>query len=232
MRGVSFSTFILAPKILIHRATYPWKSDSVCASQVRHVIGQTPRLQITMKDFSSTCKQSISSGAILALALITFQSKGIARDDDDDHHHHDKSSKHHHSDHVERTAHSDRDHNIVHRHSGYVLTLGDGFRGRGYYYGPPRTRFYREGPDVAFYTTREEVPTEYTSYETVYEGGSVGGESVRVQKELARRGYYHGAIDGAIGPASRSAIRGYQADHHLHITGTISPSLVQSLEGN
>jgi hypothetical protein len=50
-----------------------------------------------------------------------------------------------------------------------------------------------------------------------------------VQYELHKRGYYHGGIDGDIGPASRAAIRGYQADRGLPITGVIDTSLLRSL---
>jgi peptidoglycan hydrolase-like protein with peptidoglycan-binding domain len=50
-----------------------------------------------------------------------------------------------------------------------------------------------------------------------------------VQRALRRRGYYHGPIDGDIGPGSRSAIREYQADHGLRMTGRIDGSLIRSL---
>lgn len=35
--------------------------------------------------------------------------------------------------------------------------------------------------------------------------GNSGSAGLDVQAALARRGYYHGTIDGAIGPMSRSA---------------------------
>jgi len=50
-----------------------------------------------------------------------------------------------------------------------------------------------------------------------------------VQRELRARGYYGGAIDGAIGPRSREAIRAYQSDYGLHITGDINRQLLDSL---
>lgn len=40
-----------------------------------------------------------------------------------------------------------------------------------------------------------------------------------VQSVLARNGYYRGAIDGVLGPASQAAIRAWQVDRHLPITG-------------
>ncbi|PYL67979.1 MAG: hypothetical protein DMF28_07790 [Verrucomicrobia bacterium] len=34
-----------------------------------------------------------------------------------------------------------------------------------------------------------------------------------LQSWRARAGYYHGAIDGIMGPATRRAIRAYERDH-------------------
>ena len=50
-----------------------------------------------------------------------------------------------------------------------------------------------------------------------------------VQRALKRRGYYYGDVDGDIGPRSRAAIREYQADHGLAITGRVDGSLLRSL---
>jgi hypothetical protein len=52
---------------------------------------------------------------------------------------------------------------------------------------------------------------------------------VDVQRALRRDGYYHGSIDGEIGSGTRAAIRQYQYDHHLEVTGRIDRSLVHSL---
>ena len=53
--------------------------------------------------------------------------------------------------------------------------------------------------------------------------------AVDVQVALRRRGYYRGPIDGDIGPGSREAIRAYQYDHRLRVTGYITDSLLRSL---
>ena len=50
-----------------------------------------------------------------------------------------------------------------------------------------------------------------------------------VQRALARRGYYGGVIDGDIGPRSRAAIRTYQVDKGLPVTGRIDGALLRSL---
>jgi hypothetical protein len=41
-------------------------------------------------------------------------------------------------------------------------------------------------------------------------GGSSGSRVAELQRRLARAGYYHGAIDGIMGPATRRAIRAYE----------------------
>jgi hypothetical protein len=53
--------------------------------------------------------------------------------------------------------------------------------------------------------------------------------AVSVQSELARRGYYHGSIDGVIGAGSREAIRAFQATQGLPVTERIDPKLLKAL---
>jgi peptidoglycan hydrolase-like protein with peptidoglycan-binding domain len=52
---------------------------------------------------------------------------------------------------------------------------------------------------------------------------------IDVQQALRRRGYYHGSIDGDAGPGTRGAIRAYQDDRGLAVTGRIDAALVRSL---
>lgn len=40
-----------------------------------------------------------------------------------------------------------------------------------------------------------------------------GSSVVELQRRLARAGYYHGRIDGIMGPQTRRALRAYQRDH-------------------
>jgi hypothetical protein len=44
-------------------------------------------------------------------------------------------------------------------------------------------------------------------------GRGSGSRVAELQRRLARAGYYHGAIDGIMGPATRRAIRAYERDH-------------------
>ena len=53
-----------------------------------------------------------------------------------------------------------------------------------------------------------------------YRGVAAGrGSSVReIQMRLTRAGYYHGPIDGVMGPRTRYAIRAYQRSHNSRLT--------------
>jgi len=67
-------------------------------------------------------------------------------------------------------------------------------------------------------------------------GGNAGygrhdGNSVatNVQQELARAGYYHGAIDGIIGDGTRRAIRAYESANGLPVDGRIDADLLSHM---
>jgi len=106
------------------------------------------------------------------------------------------------------------------------MNYANGWRGRGFYYGPPDMAFYSEGPDVEFFAERGEVPSDYWNDNVT---PSAESPAAAVQDALAQRGYYSGAIDGQIGPESSRAIARYQADNGLAVTGNITQSLLQSL---
>lgn len=50
-----------------------------------------------------------------------------------------------------------------------------------------------------------------------------------VQAALQQQGYYHGEVDGLIGPLTRGAIADYQRDHGLYTTSTIDEPTLRSL---
>jgi His-Xaa-Ser repeat protein HxsA len=50
-----------------------------------------------------------------------------------------------------------------------------------------------------------------------------------VQSQLAKLGYYHGAIDGISGDETEAAVSRYQQDHNLSVTGTVTSATLQSL---
>ena len=112
-----------------------------------------------------------------------------------------------------------------HHHRGWVLHESDGWRGHGWYYGPPGVRFVEQSPDVVYYTARTEVPQEYV--EAPAEQDTV---EALVQKALLDRGYYEGAVDGDLGPMSRRAISRYKGEHGIKPdNGDITDDLLTAL---
>ena len=52
-----------------------------------------------------------------------------------------------------------------------------------------------------------------------YQSYGNGSSVVQLQRRLARAGYYHGAIDGIMGPATRRALRAYERTHNQRAYG-------------
>ncbi len=50
-----------------------------------------------------------------------------------------------------------------------------------------------------------------------------------VQSQLAKLGYYRGAVDGVLGDQTEAAIARYQEDKDLSVTGTVTSATLQSL---
>jgi hypothetical protein len=50
-----------------------------------------------------------------------------------------------------------------------------------------------------------------------------------VQATLQQQGYYHGEVDGLIGPETRGALAAYQRDHGLYETAAVDQPTLQSL---
>jgi hypothetical protein len=72
----------------------------------------------------------------------------------------------------------------------------------------------------------------YDSYDpSGYQRGAGYTDSVvgQVQVRLARAGYYHGAVDGVSGSATRKAIRDYQRAHNLPADGQIRGRLLTTM---
>ena len=89
---------------------------------------------------------------------------------------------------------------------GYPYGYGYGYPyGYGYDYGYPYG--YGYGYDSNYY--------DGDDYGYRYGNRSRGRSSVaEVQRQLARAGYYHGSVDGIMGPQTRRAIRAYERNHN------------------
>lgn len=70
-------------------------------------------------------------------------------------------------------------------------------------------------------------PYDYYGYNDYGYGNT--NTVVEVQRRLARAGYYHGAIDGIMGPQTRRAIRAYESDHNMPAYGVIDRQLLATM---
>lgn len=140
-------------------------------------------------------------------------------------------SRHHH--HHAGNRYDSRRHSYMnHPRSGFSLSIGNGYAGRGYYYGPPRSSYYYQRPGVTYYRTQAVVPRVYLSSPGYYSASPRyyrNHDAIRCQSALSRLGYYSGPIDGDIGPGSRAAIRRYQMRNGLAATGYLDSRLLISL---
>jgi len=91
--------------------------------------------------------------------------------------------------------------------------------GYGYGYGYPYYAYY--GYDNAYY--------DNSYYGDQYDSNSRYLSPRAIQTALAWRGYYSGRIDGVLGPETRSAIRSFQAQRGLPVTGQINSGLITAL---
>ena len=78
-----------------------------------------------------------------------------------------------------------------------------------------------------FYPYYGYYPYDYYGYND--SGYGYGNTVVEVQRRLARAGYYHGSIDGIMGPQTRRAIRAYERDHNMPAYGVIDRQLLATI---
>jgi putative peptidoglycan binding protein len=69
--------------------------------------------------------------------------------------------------------------------------------------------------------------TGYSYYQPAY--GYNSATVAAVQQRLGELGYYHGAIDGIMGPQTRAAIAAYEGRHGMTVDGMITPRFVNDI---
>jgi Putative peptidoglycan binding domain len=95
--------------------------------------------------------------------------------------------------------------------------------GYGYY---PYSSYYDDTNYDDGSAPTEDSPAPYTNQPENDTGSRVSD----VQSALAREGYYDGPIDGRLGNATRKALRRYQSDHGLDVTGAINRAVIEALQ--
>ena len=127
---------------------------------------------------------------------------------------------------------------------GPSVSFGFGYPSYGYGFGYP---YYSYGPSISFglgypyYGYGYGYPHDYYggypyNYSYGYYGYTQPGHNtynssvvIAVQTQLARAGYYHGVIDGVMGPRTSYAIQAYERDHGLRVDGAISGQLTRNM---
>jgi len=120
-----------------------------------------------------------------------------------------------------------RQRNFFVRHNFFVgfdsASFGWPWWGWGGWWYPPYDGYYPYYDD--YYPDYDEQPTSGSQYDTEYWSNL----AMSVQTKLAEQGYYRGQIDGIVGSGSLQAIRQFQSDHRLAVTGKIDPKLLKAL---
>lgn len=90
--------------------------------------------------------------------------------------------------------------------------------------------YYGYGYDGGYYPYyNDSYNGDPQNYDSQYGAEYWNNLAMSVQTELANQGYYHGQVDGVIGSGSIEAIRQFQGDHGLPVTGKIDPKLLRAL---
>ena len=137
--------------------------------------------------------------------------------------------------------HHDWDRHHAHFDHGHIFVFTDGFWWGlypwDYYpydaYGsyPSDYYGYPYGYDDNPYGSSDSYTPNPYSYYNGYNAPTESGNAVvsSVQSQLAKLGYYRGAVDGVAGDETEAAIARYQEDNDLSVTGTVTAATLQSL---
>jgi hypothetical protein len=141
--------------------------------------------------------------------------------------------------------HRDWDKHRVHFHNNLVFVFVGGSWWGLYpwdyypYYGYGAYPYDYSGYYPDGYDYSSGYPYDYYNYSPYSDddqpGYSDSGQSAAnatvsaVQSELAKLGYYNGAIDGTLGDQTEAALARYQEDRDLSVTGTVDDATLQSL---
>ena len=117
-----------------------------------------------------------------------------------------------------------------HWHNNAWVIFDLGFYPWGYGYGYPYGAYsYYDGDYYDDGYASSEYSQEPYPAQSEYDSGNGDSSVSQVQATLAREGYYRGAIDGSLGPGTRNALRRYQRNHGLDVTGRVDRPVIEAL---
>jgi hypothetical protein len=134
--------------------------------------------------------------------------------------------------------HHDWDRRRAHFDHGHVFVFVDGFwwgLDPGFYpYDDYADSSYPY--DYSYYGDSNDYSGDDGDYDDYDDPGHVASDQhannatvSAVQSQLAKLGYYRGAIDGILGDQTEDAIARYQEEHGLSVAGTLTAATLQSL---
>jgi len=123
--------------------------------------------------------------------------------------------------------------------TGDIAGAQQRLKDRGYYAGPvdgvmgPRTaaalRAYQRDHGLRATGQVDSQTASALSEATTATSVTPAVDVRTAQRQLKERGYYTGPVDGVIGPATENALRAYQRDRGLNVTGRLDSPTVRSL---
>ena len=126
--------------------------------------------------------------------------------------------------------------------NGYYGGTRNYYGGPTYYYGGsgyPYYSYYSSWPSASYgyypYSYYGGYPYSYYSgrpYTYSYYQGGYGYDTATVaavQRRLGELGYYHGVVDGVIGPQTRGAIAAFEGNHGMIVDGAITTRLLDRI---
>ena len=137
--------------------------------------------------------------------------------------------------------HHDWDRHHAHFDHGHIFVFTDGFWWGLYpwdyypydaYSSYPSDSYdypygYNDYPNDSYDYNTQDPYSYYSGYAAPAQSGN--GVVSSVQSQLAKLGYYRGAVDGVAGDETQAAIARYQEENELSVTGTVTAATLQSL---
>jgi hypothetical protein len=112
-----------------------------------------------------------------------------------------------------------------HNWYGGPYLYGGPYWGAGWWDGGP---YWDTSPYYSYYDDNSGAYSQAAPWQP--DATSSRDTVIAVQQKLARLGYYHGSVDGIMGPQTRQAIRSFQSVNKLPATGLVDGATLKGLQ--